>query len=271
MSTALDGLCRICRRRPTPDNRPSYTCKPCEDQMYLQLKHLHSATPLLAAVATTEPLANGTLNLTALDLTRPGNPAQPAPTNDDQIGHQPTARRLAHWAQRWTGRDIWSADTQSIAALLARNLHPACASQPDINLFAADLRAAYAQTRAALNRNLTPRRYPAPCDWCGQKHLTRPAGGEWIECRCGALYDETEYRHLERIAAIAAARAIWPCWALLTTRQAALYTGVQPVTIRLWTHRRWLKPDIGPWGAKRRYTRYALDLAQTRNTRKARP
>lgn len=268
MSTVREPTCLICRRRPLPDGRP-YTCTECQNGMLLQLKHLHRATTVLAAVPGSEPLPNGTLNLTAHDLTTPGNPAT-RPTGPDQTGHQPTAARLAPWAQRWTGRTIWSADTPSITALLARALHPACHSQPDIALFAADLRTAYAQTRAALNRNLSPRRYPAPCDWCGNKHLTRPAGADWIECRCGALYDEHEYATLERAAAHQAARNTFACWHILTTRQAALYCNVQPGVIRIWAHRGWLDRAIGPWGARPRYTRIALDLAQHRATRRSR-
>lgn len=146
----------------------------------------------------------------------------------------PTVTRLAMWLQIW--------------------LPLACDEHPAIDEYSSEIRHLAAAIRRALNHDLSPVRYEAPCPYCGTKTLRRKAGGDWIECvdigddeGCHRLWGEDEYGLL--------ARAAIHDDEMLSTEEAAMLAGVEPGTIRVWAHRGKLtahyhEGDLKPWYRK---------------------
>jgi len=131
----------------------------------------------------------------------------------------------------------------------------ACDQHPAVDEFAREIRTTIAEMRNAIDRNLTPTRYRAPCPYCGTQTLRRHPGADWIECEggslgepgCGRLWGQDEYGLL--------ARAAIPPDELLDTDEAAIIAGVEARLIRLWVHRGHLVPamrdqDERPWFRK---------------------
>lgn len=253
--------CVICKHRELTDDRPQ-VCAWCQERVSRQLRLIEVAAPFLAIVASNEPTSAGKLDLTAVDLTIPGNPVIiGAPV--DQIGQMPAATRLAQWAEDWSGRDILTADAASVAQFLRRGLRWACAAHPAIDEFARDLRQIYTALRVALHRDLRGRRFAAPCPHCGLKTLIRPPGADWIECGpCEALYDDDDY------ATVVLAQV--PDEALLSAQQAATIAGVATDTVYQWVKRGKLTPVPGPWGGRRLFLRSDVDQVWKRTAPRVR-
>jgi len=253
--------CVVCKWRTLPDDR-AITCHTCPQNLDTWLEFIEAAAPLLAVVAATEPTTAGTLNLDAVDLTQPGNPAEAAPDGDDQIGYIPIAGMLAPWFEAWSGRDIITADAASVARQLRRSVAWACRYEPQIDVFAHEVRHAFMALRVALKRDVRTRHYGAPCSWCGHRDLKARPGAKWIECDCGALYDEDDYARLVITSLQQAARERFHhVRQPLTTREAAALAGVSVTVIRQWATRGRIWRDIGPWG-KSGYLRITIDRAQ---------
>jgi MerR HTH family regulatory protein len=259
------NLCVVCRWRELDEYEPQ-VCHWCKGRMAGQLRLIERGTPLLEVVARAEPTGDGQLNLFAVDLATPGNPAYFRGRRDpgSQTGQVPVAMRLARWAEDWSGRDIITADAASVAGLLRKGLTWACVSHPQIDDFARELRQVYMAIRVGLRRVEVSRRYAASCRWCGQRTLVRNPGADWIECEdpwCGALYDSENYAEMVVAELARAARGHWAAYRPMTTREAAALAGVKPTVIRQWISRGKLRPDIGPWGG-RRFLRVDVDRAQ---------
>lgn len=247
--------CVVCKHRELPPDRPQ-VCSWCHKMLDRMLILVVHAAPLLAVVAHAEPTRRGQLNLTAVDLTLPGNPVI-AGEPEDQIGHIPVATALAQWAEDWSGRDIVTADAASVASFLRRGLRWACASHPAIDEFAKELRGIYTALRVALHRDLSGHRYAEPAPCCGQRTLIRYPGADWIECGpCEALYDERDY------AAVCIAQI--PEHALVTAQEAAQIAGVATDTVYKWIERGKLAADIGPWGGRRLFVKSDVDAVWKR-------
>lgn len=243
----------------------SEVCHECEVRMAGQLDALAAAVPLLAVVAGAEPTRRGALNLDAVDLALPGNVLMPSGelrnwvVNDrtDQVGYPPPAGWLAFWAERWSDRDVWSADAAGLARLVKSRLHWACREYRGIAEFSFELRVYYTAVRRALGRSLEPLRYGALCPGCHERTLCRPSGADWVECRhCGRIYEESMLPELAR------ASLYWemPPWEPLTAMEAAMVHGISAALIRQWASRGRLAADIGPWGGVR-YLRIEVDRA----------
>lgn len=249
-------LCVVCKHRELSPDRPQ-VCSWCHKLLDRMLRLVERAAPLLEVVARAEPTRRGQLNLTAVDLTLPGNPVITGEP-DDQTGHTPVATALAQWAEDWSDRPIWSADAASVAHFLRRGLRWACASHPAIDEFARELRGIYSSLRVALHRDLSGHRYAEPAPCCGQRTLIRYPGADWIECGpCEALYDEQDY------ATVVIAQI--PDDALVTAQQAAQIAGVATDTVYKWIERGKLLPDIGPWGGRRLFRRCDVDAVWSRS------
>lgn len=258
-------VCVVCRwRRFESDG--SAVCRECELRMAAQLDALAAAVPLAGVIASREPTRRGTLDLDAVDLTRPAHKITRdgdlvwSITDDptDQIGHTSIAAGLAWWVEKWSDREVWSADADSLAEYVKGRLWWACRHCPAVAEFAAEVRRAYAATRRAIGRGAEPVRYGALCPGCHARRLCRPSGADWVECAgCKRQYEESYLPELARASLY---------WEMdpderLTSVEAALVHGMSSAVIRQWVHRGELAADIGPWGDQRYYRRSEVDRA----------
>lgn len=232
--------CVVCRQRQP---YTGYVCGPCVIREMRRLSEIVNLYALLPSALDAHPDA-------VIDLTYPpvGGAAATVvvhadPRWHDQHGPIPVAARLDSWVRDWTETlgytDPPKVPTVSrLANWLQIWLAQACRDHQAIDEYAREIRELAAQMRRAINRDLTPVRYEAPCPYCGTKTLRREAGGDWIECGgrdgCGRLWGEDEYGLL--------ARAAIPDDELLTTIEAATIAEVEPHLIRKWDQRGKLVP-----------------------------
>lgn len=268
-----EASCLLCGWR-TPTDVRSHVCGPCTIREMRRLGEIVTLYALLPAALDVSPV-------TVIDLTYPpiggarptavrrceacvkrGHPdwvipcTHDRPDGGDQIGDINVAAILDSWVRDWCDT-IGCTDPPKVptVARLANWLQiwlaMASREHAAIDEYARDIRNLAAKMRRAINRDLTPVRYEAPCPYCQTKTLQREAGGDWIECGgrdgCGRLWGEDEYGLL--------ARAAIPDDELLSTVEAAQIADVKPALIRKWDQRGRLVPaqhdDFGrPWYAK---------------------
>lgn len=252
-------VCQTCTWRPIPDDRAHTICTTCETLIRGHLTVIADASPLLGIVAVTEPTKAGMLNLGIVDLGLSPQTLAPVGPVQDQIGDRPLATVLAGWVERWSGRDVLTADASSCALWLRRIVGWAAIHRDaDIAEFAADVRSTVLAVRRALGRDMRGHRYDTPCPGCGEKTLLRRPGADWVECRpCRRLWTPDEYAALALEQLRAYVPANWP----LDADAAARIAGVKVHTIWQWKCRGRIVPDIGPWGGVR-YLRIEIDRAQ---------
>ncbi len=229
-----DVLCLLCGWR-TPVDIRSLVCGPCVIREVRRLGEIIALYALLPHALDVAPI-------TVIDLTYPPvGGAGPTvvihepPQYDDQIGDVNTAAILDSWVRDWT-ETLGYTDPPKVPTVmrlanwLQIHVAMACRDHHAIDEYAREIRQLAAKMRRAVNRDLSPVRYEAPCPYCGIKTLKREPGGDWIECGdCGRLWGEDEYGLLAR-AAIGEDE-------LLTTEEAAVVARVEIGTIRVWAHR----------------------------------
>lgn len=235
-TTGDETKCLLCRRNPP---RAGYVCDRCRIGEVRRLGEIGTLYALLPAALEANPVV-------VIDLTYPATGGahatvtiHEAPEYDDQHGVINAAATLDSWAREWAST-LRATDLPKVPTVprLARWLQTwlpiACDSHPAIDDYAAEIRHLAAGMRRAINRDLTPMRYEAPCPYCGTKTLRREAGGDWIECGgrdgCGRLWGEDEYGLL--------ARACIDEDILLTTEEAAVVARVEVSTVRSWVYRK---------------------------------
>lgn len=250
-----EHTCVICQRRPY---HHAQACGGCRQRIASQLLEIRELMQIL-------PAALDRQHLDIIDLTHPSRfGAGPTTIHDprkDQTGKIAVAARLDSWAQDWittlpnVGQMLPPPTIPELVRWLYTRAMTACDQHPAIDEFAAELRQMITDMRNAIDLNLEPVRYKAPCPYCGTQTLQRERGADWIECKkvhpnapgCGRLWGEDEYGLLAR-AAIAPDE-------LLDTSEAAIVADVEPRLIRLWVHRGHLIPaqrdtDGKPWFRK---------------------
>jgi len=234
--------CLLCGWRAPVDVR-SHVCNPCVIREMRRLSEIVTLYAVLPAALETSPV-------TIIDLTYPpvgGASAtvvvhEPDPRWQDQIGDVNTAAILDSWVRDWC-ETLGYTDPPKVPTVsrLARWLQTwlamACREHRAIDEYARDIRTLAAKMRRAINRDLSPVRYEAPCPYCKTKTLRREPGGDWIECGdCGRLWGEDEYGLL--------ARACIDDDQMLTTEEAAIVARVEVGTIRVWAHRKRLVAQV---------------------------
>jgi len=232
---ASETNCVICHRHPP---RAGLVC---DSDRIREMRRLGEITALYVVL----PAALYVNPVTVIDLTYPpvGGASPTVTVHEtpgwrDQSGQIPVAARLDSWVSDWC-QTIGATDPPKVptvdrlARWLSTWLATACDRHAAIDEYAREMRELSATLRRALNRDLTPVRYEAPCPYCGTKTLRREPGGDWIECAgrdgCGRLWGEDEYGLLAR-AAIHEDE-------MLTTEEAAIVAKVEVGTIRVWAHR----------------------------------
>lgn len=269
-----ERICCICQRRPY---HHAQACGGCRQRIASHLLEIRELIQIL-------PAALDRQHLDIIDLTHPSRGgAGPTTIHDprkDQTGKIAVAARLDSWAQDWIttlpniGQHLPPPTIPELVRWLYTRAMTACDQHPAVDEFARELRQMIAEMRTAIDHNLAPVRYQAPCPYCETKTLRRDPGADWIECKgstkgepgCGRLWGQDEYRLL--------ARAAIPPGELLDTAEAAIVADVEPRLIRLWVHRGHLIPaqrdsDGKPWfrkveveDAARRPTRVAAGHAR---------
>lgn len=230
--------CLLCGWR-TPSHPRSLVCDPCVIREMRRLGEIVTLYALLPAALEANPIV-------VIDLTYPPTGGASAtatvheanPKWQDQHGDINTAAVLDSWVRDWT-ETLGYTDPPKVptVARLANWLQiwlaMACREHTAIHDYARDIRRLAAKMRRAINRDLSPTRYEAPCPYCHTRTLRREAGGDWIECGgrdgCGRLWGEDEYGLL--------ARACISDDELLTTEEAAVVARVEVGTVRVWAHR----------------------------------
>jgi hypothetical protein len=261
--------CVICQRRPY--HHP-YACGGCRQRIARHLLEIGELAQVL-------PAALDQHHLDIIDLTHPPRGgAGPITIHDprkDQTGKIAVAARLDSWARDWitTLSNIGELLPEPTTAQLVRWLYTramtACDQHPAIDDFARELGGIVADMRNAIDRNLTPVHYSAPCPYCGTKTLRRERGADWIECHgsdrdepgCGRLWGQDEYGLL--------ARAAIPPGELLDTNEAAIIAGTEPRLIRLWVHRGHLVPALRDEEGRPWFRKVEVEDAARRPTRVA--
>lgn len=262
-----DVACLLCRWR-TPADVRSRVCHPCVIREARRLSEIVALYALLPAALPDNPV-------TIIDLTYPpvggasapavsrcdacvkrGHPAWVIPcTHDkpgyDQLGDINVAAVLDSWVRDWCETLGYSdpprvPTVSRLAGWLQIWLAMACREHDAIDEYARDIRVLAAKMRRAINRDLSPVRYEAPCPYCGTKTLRREPGGDWIECGgCGRLWGEDEYAFLARTT-------IHPDQ-MLTTEEAAVVAQVEVGTVRVAAHRRKLTAQYVEGDTRPRY------------------
>lgn len=278
---APEVTCLLCRWR-TPVDIRSRVCGPCVIRQIRLLGEIPSLYALLPAALDTNPVV-------VIDLTFPpyggasaravrrceecvkrGRPSWVIPCTHrkpvlaDQIGEIPVAAILDSWVRDWH-ETLGYPDPPKVPTVmrlanwLQIHLAQACRDHLAVDEYAGEIRHLAATMRRAINRDLSPVRYEAPCPYCQTQTLKREPGGDWIECGdCGRLWGEDEYGLL--------ARAAIPDDELLSTVEAAQLAEVAPALIRKWDQRGKLVPahrdDFDrPWYTKAEVLRAAGRVA----------
>lgn len=228
-----DYNCVICRKHPPRKPLVCDRCRQRESARLSEIVHLYAVLPAALPVNPN----------TVIDLTYPPVGGASAlvvvhefdPRWQDQTGDINVAARLDSWVRDWLEQRIGTdppkvPTVMRLAMWLQIWLPVACDEHPAVDEYAGEIRRLAATMRRAINRDLSPVRYEAPCPYCAVKTLRREPGGDWIECGdCGRLWGEDEYGLLAR-AAIGDDE-------LLSTEEAAVVAKVEVGTIRVWAHR----------------------------------
>lgn len=261
--------CVICQRKPY---HVANVCTGCRQRIARHILEIGELARVL-------PAALDGQHLDIIDLTHPprggAGPATVHDPNKDQTGKLAIGARLDSWARDWienlpnVGNLLPPPTVPELTKWLYVRSMTACDQHPAIDDFAAEMRTIIAEMRNAIDLNLAPVRYKAPCPYCGTQTLRRDRGADWIECKgtgqeepgCGRLWGEDEYGLL--------ARAAIPPDELLDTNEAAIIAQVEPRLIRLWDHRGHLVPATRDDEGRPLYRKIEVEDAARRPTRVA--